>query len=1135
MLLHHLLKQSKQCRHCFTAVIAVAVTTGVMLEISNYAQANIVEDKTLPNNSQVTLSRDTFLIEGGTQIGNNLFHSFSEFSLPQNYAAYFNNQPHIQNIFSRVTGTQPSYINGLIRTNPGANLFIINPNGISFGSKATLRIGGSFFASTASSINFDNGEKFSAKPEETTSLLTVKTPIGLQFGIKPQKPETESEPFQIPIGVEFSSNPQPIHVQGGSALNFATLQVADDQSLALVGGNLVLENANISSSNSGGRLELASLASPGVVGLTTTKSGIFLKFDAAPDLGNIRILSGTNIHNWSDLQITGKNIDINSGYLTTVNEFAVNVSENIQLFNNSAIYVGSSGKLPGNLTINTQNLLIQSGSYIGIDKGNLTINASDTVRLNSNPDSTVENSSRLFATASEDITETAGNLTINTQHLLVQNGSQILTNSSGSAVPSLLSFSKPMETAERNNLTVNASESVTLSGSSLNELNPSGLFNRTFEDGDSGTLTINTKVLSITDGAQVITSNLSPGKTGNLTINATEKVEIIGTSPTGKIVNDAQNDFVVDEPVPDVSLISFSSVRGLKIQDTLPSGLFTNAPGIGDAGDIHINTQTLIAQNGGQISANTFNHGRSGNLTVNATEQVQLLGTSANGISSGLFTRSNTRATGEAGNLNILTGNLLVQDGAQVSASTFSAGKGGNLNVQATEGIKLIGVSPQNVASGLFTQANPGSIADAGELIINTSSLLVRDGAQVSASTFGTGKGGHLTVKATEGIELIGTSGNGDLFPSGLFAVTAGNATGDAGNLLVDSPQLLVRDGAQIAASTSSQGKGGNLTVNVSDRVQLVGTGVNGAFASGLFATATPDSTGDAGNLIANTDILKVWQGAGIAVRNRGRGSAGNLFVNARFIDLDDQAFISADTRGVNQNSNQPQANITLRSQDLLLLRGNSSITTNAIGKNVIGGNINIDTKLLAAFENSDITANSADFQGGRVRISAQGITGTQFRNALTPESDITATGATPELSGTVEITTAEVDPSRGLTELPSNLTDVSNQIVQKCRAGEAVARQPNQFLITGKGGIPANPYDTLQNESAIANWINVNNINNVAQNPTNYTKISASPETTIVEAKALISDGNGNIVLTAAAPNLNFLNSLIRHPVCNS
>lgn len=1137
-MVHYLLKQSQQYLDGITAGISLALMLYIMVQTGDRAQAQVVEDQTLPDNTTVNLSRDTLIIEGGTQVGNNLFHSFLEFSLPDKQTAYFNNQPHIVNIFSRVTGKNPSYINGVIQANPGANLFIINPNGISFGSNASLQISGSFVASTAKSIHFAGGEIFSAEPTASTPLLIVKTPLGLQVGNQSQ---LTSESVYTPIGLQFGSIPGNIQVQGESSFNPVTLHTQADQTLALVGGDLLLENAQIHPFKSIGRLELGSVNANGFVGLSLTKSGIVLNYDAAPQLGNLQLLTGTNIYDFTDIQINGRNILFKNAFIQGENELTINNSNDLQILDNSNIYVNSPKNVPGNLTINTKNLLIQDASTIGIDKGNLIINAADTLQINSDLSVPDQRLSRIFATTAEDTTKTAGNLLINTRHLLVQNGSQIITNSLGAALPPVINSFDVPEVVSRGNLTVNASESVTLSGSSLAQTHPSGLFTRTFSGENSGWITINTKVLSITDGAQVFTSNFSNTKTANLTVNATEKIEILGTSQNGKIWQKIQSNAVIDDPNPDSSLISLTSILGLTIQNTLPSALFTNAPSFTDAGDINISTRELVTQAGGQISTNVFSSGRGGDLTVDATTQIQLLGTSANGISSGLFTRANPTAKGDAGTLNIVTGNLLVRDGAQVSASTFGAGKGGDLNIQARRGIKLIGVSHQNVPSGLFTQSNirnpenldkSTSPGDAGELTINTSTLLVRDGAQVGASTLAGGQAGNLTVLATERIELIGTSGTGDIFPSGLFTLAVG-ASGDAGNLFVETPQLLVRNGAQIGVSTRGQGEAGNLTVNVKDRVQLIGTAINGVFPSGLFATGTSTSTGDAGNLTLNTDLLQVWQGAGIAVRNRGEGVAGNLLVNARTIDLNDLAFMSADTRGVSANLHQPQANINLRSQELLLLRGNSSITTNAIGKNVIGGNINIDTKLLAAFENSDISANSVNFRGGQVKITAEGITGTQFRQALTPDSDITATGVTPELSGTVEISTPQLDPTQGLTELPVNMIDVSNRIVQKCRPNTTVAKQPNQFLVTGKGGIAISPYETLRNESAIANWIDVNHIHHTHQHGTHSTKITNTPEKAIVEAQAWVYDHNGNIVLTATPPNFTPTNSTMIHPVC--
>ena len=118
----------------------------------------------------------TLLLMMETEKSENLFHSFSDFSVPTDGSAFFDNAPDIANIFSRVTGGSISNINGLIRANGSANLFLINPAGIMFGAGARLDIGGLFLGSTADSILFPEGE-FSASNLQPP-LLTINAPIG---------------------------------------------------------------------------------------------------------------------------------------------------------------------------------------------------------------------------------------------------------------------------------------------------------------------------------------------------------------------------------------------------------------------------------------------------------------------------------------------------------------------------------------------------------------------------------------------------------------------------------------------------------------------------------------------------------------------------------------------------------------------------------------------------------------------------------------------------------------------------------------------------------------------------------------------------------------------------------------------
>ena len=156
----------------------------------NYAQAEIVPDKTLGNESSVITPLAPFdRIDGGATRGTNLFHSFEKFNVDTQQTVLFANPNGIENIISRVTGGSRSEILGTLGVFGGANLFFINPSGIIFGPNAELNMGGSFVGTTADAIGFGEQGFFSASVPNTPQLLTVK-PSALLFNQIASQPIT---------------------------------------------------------------------------------------------------------------------------------------------------------------------------------------------------------------------------------------------------------------------------------------------------------------------------------------------------------------------------------------------------------------------------------------------------------------------------------------------------------------------------------------------------------------------------------------------------------------------------------------------------------------------------------------------------------------------------------------------------------------------------------------------------------------------------------------------------------------------------------------------------------------------------------------------------------------------------------
>ena len=541
-------------------------------------------------------------------------------------------------------------------------------------------------------------------------------------------------------------------------------------------------------------------------------------------------------------------------------------------------------------------------------------------------------------------------------------------------------------------------------------------------------------------------------------------------------------------------------------------------------GRIQVQGRRIILTDGSAIEASNLGTGNGSNVTITASELVEMSGTNPfNGLPSLLD--SGTSGAGTGGGLFVNTKQLRLRDGAQVVSATFSSGSASIVSVNASELVELIGASADGLfSSGLFSSSAVEATGDAGNLTINTGQLIIRDGAKVSSETYGEGRGGDLTINASRSVELTNTTPDG--VSGGLFTATLG--TGNAGNLTINTGQLIVRDGSQAVSGTAGQGRGGNLSVNAEQSVELVGTSVRSA--SGLLASAIVGD-GAGGDLTITTPKLIVRDGAVISVSNfssrnlapPGTGPAGNLQIQAGTIRLDNEGVITAAAAGGDKG------NITVDSQDIQMRRG-SAITTNATGASA-GGNITIKTDTLVALENSDITANATNSRGGRVIVNAQGIFGTEFREELTPESDITATGPSPELSGTVQINTPDVDPSSGLVELPASVVDVEGLVARNfCAAKQA----GSSFKVTGRGGLPASPNDPLIDEVLAVEWSRPGGeVQARGISRPQSTGNRQGRNRVIQQVQGWIVAADGTVTLTTEAPTASPQSPAFTHPSC--
>lgn len=148
--------------------------------------------------------------------------------------------------------------------------------------------------------------------------------------------------------------------------------------------------------------------------------------------------------------------------------------------------------------------------------------------------------------------------------------------------------------------------------------------------------------------------------------------------------------------------------------------------------------------------------------------------------------------------------------------------------------------------------------------------------------------------------------------------------------------------------------------------------------------------------------------------------------------------------------------------------------------------------------------------------INASGIFGTEPRTEPSLESDITAFGRSAELNGIVQINTPDIDPSQGLVELSTSISDASEQIDTGCTTADS---DINQFVITGRGGLPPRPEEPLNGDAV---WSDTRVPKVTPQQPSSEKPqnqpASQSNSTSIIPATGWVFNNQGEVTLISHA-----------------
>ncbi|QSJ18215.1 filamentous hemagglutinin N-terminal domain-containing protein [Nostoc sp. UHCC 0702] len=944
-------------------VNCVAVVGVISWTTSKQAIAQITPDATLGTESSVVTPNleirgiPSDRIDGGAIRGANLFHSFGEFNIKEGRGAYFTNSQGIENILSRVTGNSRSEIFGRLGVLGSANLFFINPNGITFGQNASLDVEGSFVATTASAISLGEQGYFSATQPQQSNLLAV-SPRALFFN--------------------------QVAAQPGNIVNTGNLAAGKD--LMLAGGNLDLQGQLSAGQN-------LTLQATDTVKIRDTVTSPFLGISG----GNFAIVGNQGIdilalnHPKQIPVVSGRNLSLTSdGIISLDARVSSGGSFSIQsvsggLANFVSLYdpiISTNGDVDVAANYTGASLLVEAKGNIRF-QGDINITGPDTGELADGPDTTTLSTSSALILRSQQQELAYGGV----------DSGNVLTYSPGT-VP----------------------HGITLGGNvTLQPFNGSGgIVNIEAASGDVKTQLITTNGQQQTPDPQLWDSLFS-GQPDNNVVNpflfyillngsVNNGGEINISAANGNIDTGNLYSFAFSLGAANAGGINISAGNGSistgDLYSASVSSIQANAGGINinagngsiSIGDLYSATISSIPGNAGQVSLNASN----GSIDTKNLYSVSfsLVGSGGN---AGAVTMN------AANNINI-TGNLL----SRWSSISGSGGSGGDIKLEAKNNI-----STNNLNSTSYSQN--GSAGNAGKIHLIASDGNISTGAVASDtnSEFGIGTGGVINLEARNGsistnnLNASSYSRDGTAGDGGEIRVEAGkriitnrllsssySESGSAGNggkiSLVTSEGNIVT-GSLFSRSDSLFGIGGNggeITIS---------TGNGNIFTGHMYAYsyAQSDTVGNGGDITISTLNGNIstesvssdsHSGSGTAANGGSISiSAANGGISTEYLLSDSYSDDGAEGKGgdinlkatnaiaiesINSTGGLGSGHITIKTQEAFTL-DNGVISSDTFGSER-GGDIQIIAPSISLKGGAQISASThSSGQGGNIILAA--------------------------------------------------------------------------------------------------------------------------------------------------------------------